>query len=213
MTITVLTLFPEMFTGPFDVSMVKRAQEHGHLTIRVVNFRDAAEDTHKTVDDTPYGGGTGMIIKVDVAAKALSLAGAGYKIHLTPKGNMLTDAKLRDLAQKSHLVLFCGHYEGVDDRIRHFVDEELSIGNYILTGGEIPALVVIDALSRHIPGVLPKAVTADESFASGYLEYPQFTRPKEFKGFSVPDILLSGDHTRIAQWKKGQQVQKASSKR
>lgn len=206
MKISILTLFPDMFTGPFDLSILKHAQEKKTVNITIINIRDYATDRYKSVDDRPYGGGQGMILKVDVLDRALSsIRGKTHTILLDPRGTTYTQKKAKKLCTLDHLVLICGHYEGVDERIRSFVDEEVSIGDYVLTGGEIPAMVMVDSIVRLIPGILASETAInDESFSknSRYLEYPQYTKPRTYKRQSVPTVLLSGDHKKIAAWKE-----------
>lgn len=213
MRISILTLFPEMFRGPLDVSILSRAQKKNLLSVRLINIRDFAAGSYKSVDDHPYGGGVGMIMRVDVLDRALKYVKThGVEprdqtriILLDPQGKPYTQEKARELTRFSHLILVCGHYEGVDERIRTLVDEEISLGDFILTGGEIPALAVIDSVARLTAGVLTKKeATREESFSSGLLEYPQYTRPGNFKGKKVPPILLSGDHGSIAKWRQEQ---------
>lgn len=223
MQITILTLFPEMFNGPFNFSIVKRAREKKLVTIDLVNLRSFTTDKYQSVDDRPYGGGTGMILRVDVVDQALqnikskfaSTTGRNVKIILLdPGGKPYAQAKAKQLSKFNHLVFICGHYEGFDDRIRKLVDEEVSIGDYILTGGEIPAMVIVDSLVRLIPGVLPKTeATAVESFSQGFLEYPQYTKPPIYKNMKVPAVLLSGNHARIAQWRNRQMVDRTAARR
>ncbi|MBI3577588.1 tRNA (guanosine(37)-N1)-methyltransferase TrmD [Candidatus Gottesmanbacteria bacterium] len=203
MKFSILTLFPEMFIGPFDSSIVKRAKEKGLVTIDFVNIRDFATDTYKSVDDHPYGGGGGMVLRVDIVDAALKKL-KGKKVLLDPRGERYSQKKAREYSKLDHLILICGHYEGVDERVKSLVDESISIGDYVLTGGEIPAMVIIDSVTRLIPGVLKKEeATRSESFTqTGVLEYPQYTRPEVYKGMNVPDILLSGDHKKIAEWRK-----------
>lgn len=205
MKITILTLFPGMFIGPFDLSIVKHAQDKKIVNIQIVNIRNFSTDRYKSVDDHPYGGGQGMILKVDVLDRALSsISGKTHSILLDPRGTTYTQHKAKRLAKFDHLVLVCGHYEGVDERVRSLVDEKISIGNYILTGGEIPAMVLVDSVVRLTPGVLASEKTIiDESFSknSRYLEHPQYTKPRSYKSQSVPTVLLSGDHKKIAAWK------------
>ncbi|MEW6006974.1 MAG: tRNA (guanosine(37)-N1)-methyltransferase TrmD [bacterium] len=203
MRIDVLTLFPEICKGPLDVSIIKRAREKGILDIQIHNLRDFSENRHKKVDDYPYGGGPGMVIKPDVLFRAIEAQGKGYVIYLSPQGIVLNQALAYELAKKGQIIFLCGHYEGIDERVKTMIDLELSIGDYITTGGEIPCLVAIDVIARFIPGVLgnPESLK-DESFASSYLEAPQYTRPYEFRGMRVPDILLSGDHKKIEEWRK-----------
>lgn len=226
MRITILTLFPEMFQGPFDSSIVHRAIGEKKATLDFVNIRDFATDTHKSVDDHPYGGGPGMILKVDIIDKALkkvrSKTEKGKRnervILLDPGGEQYTQAKARVYSKLAHLILICGHYEGIDERVRLLVDESISIGNYVLTGGEIPAMVIIDSIVRLIPGVLKKPESAlmesfsDKSPGQPYLEYPQYTRPQVYNRHHVPSILLSGDHKKIAQWQELQSLKRSQKK-
>ena len=202
MTITILTLFPEMFQGPFDYSIVKRAKDQEKVVINLINIRDFANDKYRSVDDHPYGGGTGMIMRVDVIDRALQNR-KGRKILLDPRGTPFSQAKAREFAKLEHLILICGHYEGVDERVNELIDESISIGNYVLTGGELPAMVITDTVIRLLPNVLKKEATQNESFSvSRTVEYPQYTRPKEYNGIHVPEILLSGNHQKIEDWKK-----------
>ncbi len=228
MLISILTLFPEMLAGPFDYSIVKRAREKGIVTINLINIRDFATDKYKSVDDHPYGGGPGMILRVDVIDRALESqkspserlrAGKAKSpksktILLDPRGTTYTQQKAREYATLDHIVLICGHYEGVDERVKPLVDESVSIGEYVLTGGEIPTMVIVDSVVRLLPGVLKKPeATKQESFSSSslithhsspLLEYPQYTRPEEYNGMHVPDVLLSGNHNAIAKWRNEQ---------
>jgi len=220
MRVDVLTLFPAAFAGPLDVSIVKRAREDGLLEIRVHDIREHATDRHRSVDDYPFGGGQGMVMRVDVLDAALQHVQAqeeqrGYVIFLSPQGERLTDALVRELAIHPRLVLVCGRYEGVDERfVEHCVDREISIGDYILTGGELPAMVLIDAVARHIPGALGDEVSPEEeSFVDGLLEHPQYTRPAEYRGWTVPDVLLSGHHANIEKWKKEARLQRTRERR
>lgn len=205
MRIDVLTLFPEMFAGPMDVSIIKRARQNGLLDLRLHNLRDWAHDRHKTVDDRPFGGGPGMVLKPEPIFEAVeSLATEATWVVLTsPAGRRFTQALARELAQRPHLLIICGGYEGVDERVHEaLVDEVLSIGDYVLTNGGLPAMVIIDAVTRLLPGVLGKDDSAqDESFSHGLLEYPHYTRPAEFRGMKVPEVLLSGHHAEIARWR------------
>ncbi|MEK7565519.1 MAG: tRNA (guanosine(37)-N1)-methyltransferase TrmD [Patescibacteria group bacterium] len=213
MTIDIITLFPKMFTGPFDESIVKRAQEKKLAEINLHDLRKFAIDKRGTVDDRPYGGGTGMILRVDVLAAVLKKFKKAHKILLDPRGTKFTQAKARELSKLKQIVLVCGHYEGVDERVReHLVDEAISVGDYVLTGGEIPAMIITDAVTRLIPGVLEKPeATEIESFSKrsrrscsceSDFEYPQYTRPGEFNGWKVPEILLSGNHEEIKKWRE-----------
>ncbi len=216
---TVLTLFPEALRTPLSAGLFSRAVEKGVLEVELVNFRDYAEGRHKVVDDTPFGGGSGMVIKVEPVARALEeLRTQSPGVHvvlLTPQGALLDQAKVRRLSGCGHLALVCGRYEGVDERIRRLVDEELSIGDYILSGGEPAAWVLMDAVSRLVPGVLGCGESVcEESFSEEFmLEYPQYTRPREYGGMPVPDILLSGDHRAIAGWRRRQALLRTARRR
>lgn len=213
MRIDVLTIFPKMFEGPFGESMVKRAVDKGIIDIKIHDLRDWATDKHKSVDDRPYGGGAGMVMRVDVIDRAVrDLATSDKKqvirkVLLSAKGGSYTQQKVREFAKLDRLILVAGHYEGVDERVtKHVVDEEIRIGDYVLTGGELPAMVVVDSVVRLLPGVLGNDESnKDESHSvSGHLEYPQYTRPDEFKGWRVPEILLSGNHAEISKWRDEQ---------
>lgn len=209
MHITVVTLFPEMFLGVFDISIIKRAQTKKILTLDFLNIRDSAKDRYKTVDGNSYGGGLGMILRVDIVDRAIQKAKSQIPqaktktILLDPQGTPYTQHKAAHLRTVDHLILVCGHYEGIDERIRSLVDEEISIGDYILTGGEIPAMVLIDSITRLLPGVFKEGVTDSESFSKPFplLEYPQYTAPRSYKGKPVPPILLSGHHANIKAWR------------
>lgn len=204
MRIDFVTLFPDMFAPVMDASIMGRAKEKGLLEWGCVNPRDFSEDKHRKVDDRPFGGGPGMVLMAEPLAKAVkSVKKKGSKvIFLSPQGETLTDGKASKLAKEKHLVFVCGHYEGVDERAMSLFDEELSIGDYVLTGGELPAMVVADAVARKLPGVLKKEDAAEsESFVSGLLDFPQYTRPREWRGSEVPEILFSGDHKKIAEWR------------
>ncbi len=217
MKIDILTLFPVMFKGPFDESIVKRAQEKGIIEIKIHDLRQWAKDERGTVDDRPYGGGVGMVIQVDIIKRALNdiKQKKSKVILLTPQGQKFNQAKAKELSKEQNLILICGHYEGFDERIReHLVDEEISIGDCVLTGGELPAMAVTDSIVRLIPGVLPKEeATKYESFSENLLEYPQYTRPEEYNGWKVPEILLSGDHAKIDKWRKEKAVEITQKKR
>jgi len=208
MKIDVLTLFPAMFAGPLDESIIKRARESGRLDLAIHNLRDYAHDRHKTVDDRPFGGGPGMLLKPEPIFEAVeSLAGEGTRvILLSPAGRTFNQAIARELAGLEHLLMVSGHYEGFDERVREqLADDELSIGDYVLTNGALPVMVIIDAVTRLLPGVLGDEDSArDDSFSHGLLEYPQFTRPAEFRGVKVPEVLLSGNHAEIARWRAEQ---------
>lgn len=208
MKISILTLFPEMFIGPFDHSIIKNAKEKKLVEIKFVNIREFGIGRHKTVDDTPYGGGHGMILRVDVLEKAISdtidkkIDRKKQKIILlSAHGKTFCQKKALELANLEHLILICGHYEGFDERVKNFIDEEVSVGDFVLTGGEIPAMLITDSVTRLIKGVLKEGVTSSESF-SDLLEYPQYTKPNSFKNLKVPDILLSGNHGNIKSWRK-----------
>jgi tRNA (guanine37-N1)-methyltransferase len=206
MRIHVVTIFPEFFASPLAVGIPKRARDAGLLDVSLVDLREFTHDRHRTTDDTPYGGGHGMVMKVAPIVEALegiaTAAPRAHRILLSPRGTQLDHRKATDLATLEDLVLICGRYEGVDERVQYFVDEELSIGDYVLSGGEPAALVVIDAVVRHIPGSLGNVESAGaESFVDGQLEYPQYTRPETFRGHAVPPVLLSGDHAAIAAWR------------
>jgi tRNA (guanine37-N1)-methyltransferase len=217
MKIDVLTLFPGMFAGPLDESIVRRARETGRLTLAIHNLRDYTHDRHRTVDDKPFGGGPGMLLKPEPIFEAVEhLAGDNTRtVLLAPTGRKLTQQTVRELAQVSHLLLVCGSYEGIDERVRvALADDEISIGDYVLTNGALPAMVVIDAVARLLPGVLgDEASSVDESFSRGLLEYPQYTRPAEFRGLRVPEVLLSGNHAAIAQWRAEQARQRTGERR
>ena len=208
MKFDVLTLFPEMFDG-LTKSIIGKARERKLIDINLINIRDFSTDKHKKVDDTPYGGGAGMVIRPDVVYDAYtSLKDENAKvIYMSPKGTVLNQEKVKSLAKENHLIILCGHYEGIDQRVLdEIVDEEISIGDYVLTGGEIPAMVLIDSVSRYVEGVLNEESTSEESFSEGLLEYPQYTRPEEFRGKRVPDVLISGHHENIRNWRKEQSL-------
>ena len=208
MKIDVLTLFPAMFAGPLDESIIKRARESGRLDLALHNLRDYAHDRHKTVDDRPFGGGPGMLLKPEPIFEAVeSLAREGTRvILLSPSGRPFSQAIASELSGQEHLLMVSGHYEGFDERAREqLADDELSIGDYVLTNGALPVMVIIDAVTRLLPGVLGDEDSArDDSFSQGLLEYPQYTRPAEFRGMKVPEILLSGNHAEIARWRAEQ---------
>ena len=203
MKFDVLTLFPEMFE-PLKQSIIGRAEEKELIDINFINIRDFSKNKHKKVDDTPYGGGAGMVMQADVVYDAYkSINGSNAKvIYMSPQGKVLNQKKVEQLSKEEHLIILCGHYEGIDQRvIDKIVDEEISIGDYVLTGGEIPAMVLIDSVSRYVDGVLSQDSTSEESFSQGILEYPQYTRPEIFDGVKVPDVLLSGHHANISKWR------------
>ncbi|RJQ37109.1 tRNA (guanosine(37)-N1)-methyltransferase TrmD [Candidatus Microgenomates bacterium] len=227
MKISILTLFPEMFKTPFDSSILKRAQEKKLLTINLVDIRDFGIGKHKVVDDKPYGGGAGMVLRIDVLEKAINSAKCKKAckekvILLDPQGKIFCQEMAEDLTKYDHLILICGHYEGFDERIRELVDEEISIGDYVLTGGELPAMVVTETVSRLLPGVLGKTESSlFESFQKieidnkkvNVLEYPQYTRPDDYKGIKVPQILLSGNHEEISKWRIKEAIEKTKKRR
>jgi tRNA (guanine37-N1)-methyltransferase len=217
MKIDVLTLFPGMFAGPLDESIIKRARQAGLLELGLHNLRDYAHDRHKTVDDRPFGGGPGMLLKPEPLFEAIgALAGERTRvILLSPSGRMFNQAIAAELAQQAELLLVSGHYEGFDERVRErLAHDELSIGDYVLTNGALPAMVIIDAVTRLLPGALGDEQSAqEESFSHGLLEYPQYTRPAEFQGMKVPEVLLSGNHAQIAQWRAQQARQRTQTRR
>jgi tRNA (guanine37-N1)-methyltransferase len=217
MKIDVVTLFPAMFAGPLDESIIKRAREAGRLDLAIHNLRDYAHDRHKTVDDRPFGGGPGMLLKPEPIFEAVeSLARDKTRvILLSPAGRPFNQAIAGELAGLEHLLLVSGHYEGFDERVREqLADDELSIGDYVLTNGALPVMVIIDAVTRLLPGVLGDEESArDDSFSHGLLEYPQYTRPAEFRGMKVPDVLLSGNHAEIARWRAEQAHQRTRERR
>ena len=218
MKFDVLTLFPEMFEV-MNQSILGRAQEKNIIDINVINIRDFSENKHKKVDDTPYGGGAGMVIMPDVVYRAYKSIKNDEKnakvIYMSPQGQTLNQAKVESLAKEKHLIILCGHYEGIDQRVLdEIVDEEISIGDYVLTGGEIPAMVLVDSVSRYVDGVISKESTGEESFSiDGLLEYPQYTRPEIFEGKKVPEILLSGHHENINQWRRKKALEITKKKR
>jgi len=212
MKITILTLFPEMFQGPFNLSIIKRAKEKKLINIKYINIRDFGIGKHKLVDDTPYGGGNGMVLRVDVLHKAIEKArdkklkrDAQKIILLGAKGKTFNQRTAESFSKLKHLIIICGHYEGFDERIKNFVDEEISVGDFILTGGEIPAMLITDSVVRLIKGVIRDGSATFESF-SPFLEHPQYTKPQKYENLSVPEILLSGNHERIETWRKKESV-------
>ena len=215
MKFEILTLFPEMFE-PLKHSIIKRASSENLIDINLVNIRDFSKEKHKKVDDTPYGGGAGMVIRADVvydAYKSVKTKNAKV-IFLSPQGKKLNQKMVEELAQQENLILLCGHYEGIDQRVLdEIVDEEISIGDYVLTGGEIPAMVLVDSVSRYVEGVLSKESTKEESFSNGLLEYCQYTRPEVFLGRTVPEVLKSGNHQKIEEWRKNNSLINTLKKR
>ena len=218
MRFDVLTLFPEMF-APVEQSIIGRAEKNNLIELNLINFREFSKDKQKHVDDCPYGGGAGMVIKPDVIYDAYRsiVDKLDYKpklIYLTPQGKVFNQKMARELANEKHLILLCGHYEGIDQRVLDkVVDEEISIGDYVLTGGELPAMVLIDAISRNIDGVLDDESLVDESFNNDLLEYPQYTRPETFMGERVPEVLLSGHHANIEKWRREKSLEITKKKR
>lgn len=207
MKITVLTLFPEMF-APLFSSITGRAVEAGKIEIDIVNIRDFADNKHFKCDDYPFGGGAGMVMMpqpIGSAIEAVDPEHKAHRIYLSPKGETFRQDKVFSLLAYEHIILLCGHYEGVDQRVIDlYIDEEVSIGDYVLTGGELPAMVVCDCVARYVDGVIAQGSLVDESFANGALEYPQYTRPAEYKGLKVPEVLLSGDHKKIDDWRRAE---------
>jgi len=225
MRIDIFTLFPEMFQIPFDDGIFKRAVDRKLVNVSTHNIRDYTHDKHHVVDDYPYSGGPGMVLKPEPIFEAVESVQSEISlidrvkemsvVLLTPQGRLFSQKIAQELSECSHLILICGHYEGVDERVReHLVTDEISIGDYVLTGGELPAMVVADAVVRLLPGVLgSEASPLDDSHSNGLLEYPQYTRPAEYRGWQVPDILLSGDHARIAQWRREQIIRRTLERR
>ena len=215
MKFDVLTLFPEMFSS-LEESIIGKAREKGLIEINLINIRDFSKDKHKKVDDTPYGGGAGMVMMPDVVYDAYSsIQDKNAKvIYMSPQGKVLNQEKVQELSKEESLILLCGHYEGIDQRVLdEIVDEEISIGDYVLTGGELPAMVLIDAVSRYVKGVLNEESTQEESFSNNRLEYPQYTRPEVFRGKRVPEVLLSGHHGNIKKWRDEQSLEITKIKR
>jgi tRNA (guanine37-N1)-methyltransferase len=220
MRIDILTLFPEMFAGPFDASIIARARESGAVEIALHNPRDYTDDKHHVVDDYAYGGGPGMVMKPEplfacVGAVRAMAPARGRVVLLTPQGRLLSHAIVAELAREDRLIVICGHYEGVDERVReHLADDEISVGDYVLSGGEPAAIVLVDAVARHLPGVLGSAQSlTEESHAQGLLEYPQYTRPAEYRGMPVPDVLLSGHHADVERWRRAQSITRTAARR
>ncbi len=219
MRFDILTLFPGMFASPLRESILGKAMERRLIEVRTVNIRDFAPDKHHVVDDTPYGGGQGMVMKVEPIARAVesvkSENPSAWTVYLTPQGKPFDQEDARTLSAREHLILLCGRYEGVDERVKEFfVDQEISIGDYVLTGGELAAMVVIDAVARLLPGVLGSDRSAEEdSFFNSLLEYPQYTRPFDFQGSLVPEVLLSGNHSAISRWRRKEALRRTRSRR
>lgn len=219
MKISIVTIFPRMFDGVLQESILKRAREKGLVEFQVVDLRDFSGDKHKSVDDYSYGGGPGMVMKPEPFFRAVEHLQQEYPepahvILTTPQGSRFDQEKAHELAAKAGIIILCGHYEGVDERVReHLVQEEISVGDYVLTGGEIPAMAIMDAVTRLLPGVLPEASLEEESFSRGLLEYPQYTRPQSFRGLEVPEVLLSGDHARIKKWREDEARRRTARRR
>lgn len=218
MNVDILTLFPELFETFFTTSIIGRATAEARVALNTVNFRDYSTNKHHKVDDYPYGGGQGMLLTPEPIFDAVTAITKGAKprvILLCPQGERFTQKKAEELAREDHLVFICGHYEGFDERIReHLVTDELSLGDFVLTGGETAAMVMIDAVVRLLPGALPKASShEDDSFSSGLLEFPQYTRPEDFRGMTVPDVLLSGNHAKIAEWRRTESLRRTLLRR
>lgn len=207
----ILTLFPEMIEGILNQSILKRAIEKKIIEVNIINFRDFSTNKHSTVDDYAYGGGAGMLISVEpihLAMKTIPNIDKAYKILTSPSGNVYNQNRAEKLSKLDHIVIVCGHYEGIDNRILDYIDEEISIGDYVLTGGEIPACAIIDSIARLVPGVISDESIVGESFTMGLLEYPQYTRPYEYDGKKVPDVLVSGHHANIKKWQRYQSLKK-----
>lgn len=215
MKIDILTLFPKMFEGFLTESIIKRAIERNAVEINIVDFRKFSHLNHNQVDDTPYGGGSGMVLRPEPLVEAIE----SYKtkdsrvILMCPQGVPYKEERAKELKEYKHIILVCGHYEGFDERIRDYIDEEISIGDYVLTGGELPAMVLIDSVSRYVEGVLAEGSVEEESFSKNYLEYPQYTRPEIFRGRKVPEVLLSGHHENIRKWREEQALERTKKKR
>ena len=216
MKIDILTLFPEMFSA-MQESILGRAQKAGKIQINIVNLRDYTEDKHLKCDDYPFGGGAGMVMMpqpIGSAIEALDPAHQARRIYMSPKGAVFKQQKVFELLNYEHLILLCGHYEGVDQRVIDlFIDEEISIGDYVLTGGELPAMVIADCVSRYVDGVLSPSSLVDESFSENLLEYPHYTRPQEYKGLAVPEVLRSGDHAKIDAWRRERAIEITKKRR
>lgn len=216
MKVDILTLFPEMFT-PLEESIIGRAKESGKIEINVHNIRDYSKNKHKNCDDYPFGGGAGMVMTPQPIADAIKAIDPDHKakrIFTSPKGSTFTQKRVKDLIEAEHIVILCGHYEGVDQRvIDKYIDEEISIGDFVLTGGELPAMVITDCLARYVDGVISSESLMEESFSSGLLEYPQYTRPQEFEGMKVPSVLVSGNHAEVDKWRYNESVRITKEKR
>lgn len=215
MRIDILTLFPDMFTGFLNESIIKRAIDKELIEINLINFRDYTPDPHNKVDDTPFGGGPGMVLMIEPIYNALMdiKTDKSHVVLLSPSGVTFNQKKAKTLKKYKHLILICGHYEGFDDRIKSFIDEEISIGDFILTGGELPAMMISDAIIRLIPGVINFESLENESFETDLLDYPVYTKPRSFKGLDVPEVLLSGDHKKIDEYRREEQIRLTEEKK
>ena len=215
MKIDILTLFPDMFLNVFSESIIKRAQEEKKVEINIHNFRDYTDDIHGKVDDTPYGGGAGMVLSIQPIYDAVMdlKKDDSTVILMTPSGKVFNQTLAYDLSLKKHLIIICGHYEGFDDRIRNIVDLEISIGDFVLTGGEVPSMAIVDSIVRLIPGVITEESLKSESFIDGLLDYPVYTKPREFKGMKVPEVLLNGDHKKIDEYRYSERVKRTKENR
>ena len=215
MKIDILTLFPEMFTGFLETSIIKRARDNGYADITVHNFRDYTLDKHNRVDDYPYGGGAGMVLMCEPIFRAIEAIRTddSLVIMMSPSGQVFKQEVAVNLSKKKHLILLCGHYEGFDERIRTIVDMEMSIGDYVLTGGEVPAMAITDAVTRLIPGVITEESLDSESFNDGLLDYPNYTRPADFRGMKVPEVLLSGHHKNIEDYRQAERIKRTNEVR
>ena len=215
MKIDILTLFPNMFQGVFQESIIKRAIDEEKVEINLVNFRDYTDDPHNKVDDTPYGGGAGMVLMPQPIFDCIDAIRTddSVVILLTPDGELYKQSMAYDLSKKKHLILICGHYEGFDERIRSICDMEISIGDYVLTGGEIPAMALVDSITRLLPGVIMEESHINDSFNDSLLDYPTYTKPREFRGMHVPEVLVSGDHKKIDEWRREESLKKTQERR
>lgn len=215
MKIDILSLFPNMFNEVFSDSIIKRAIDEGKVEINIHNFRDYTDDPHNKVDDTPYGGGSGMILMCQPIVDCIENIKTDKSkiILLTPSGIKYNQTLAYDLSKEEHLIIICGHYEGFDERITNYIDMEISIGDFVLTGGEIPAMAIVDSIVRLIPGVINEESTTYESFNDNTLDYPSYTKPRDFRGYKVPDVLISGDHKKIDLWRKEESIKRTKEKR
>lgn len=215
MRIDILTLFPNMFKGVFEDSIIKRAIDLNKVEINLINFREFTKDAHNKVDDTPYGGGAGMVLMPQPIFDCVKSLRKDYSkvILLTPDGELYNQEKAYSLAKKKHLILICGHYEGFDERIRSICDMEISIGDYVLTGGEIPAMAITDSITRLLPGVINEESSNNDSFNNNLLDYPTYTKPRVYEGMEVPEVLLSGDHKKIAEYRKNESIKRTKKRR